>query len=136
MVRLFLLQILKHQIHRVLEILIVLTDLHCIDEFDERGKVLFRFRCLIVDIADEGTVEKCLRFVPERISALAVTLGVCHKRRCQLQDILFAVQIGKRVIVHGLVEIDRVENLDPVICMHKCMTNLEQGRTFRVSEHI
>ena len=41
------------------------------------------------------------------------------------------MQIGKRVIVHGLVEIDRVENLDSVICMHKCMANLEQGRTFR-----
>ena len=80
--------------------------------------------------------QRTSRTVPERISALAVTLGVCHERRCQLQDILFAVQIGKRVIVHGLVEIDRVENLDSVICMHKCMANLEQGRTFRVSEHI
>ena len=89
-----------------------------------------------MDIADESTVEKRLCLAPEQISALAVTLGVCHKCRCQLQDILFAVQIGKRVIVHGLVEIDRVENLDSAIYMHKCMANLEQGRTFRIGQNI
>ena len=57
-VRIFLLQIFKHQIHRVLKILVIFTNFHSVDEFDERGKVLFLLRCLIVDIADEGAVEK------------------------------------------------------------------------------
>ena len=58
MVRLFLLQIFKHQIDRVLKILVIFTDFHSVDEFDERGKVLFLLRCLIVDIADESTVKQ------------------------------------------------------------------------------
>ena len=57
-VRFILLQIFKHQIHRVLKILIIFTDFHCIDEFDERGKVLFLLRCLIVDVPDESTVKQ------------------------------------------------------------------------------
>ena len=58
MIRLFLFQVFKHQIHRILEILIILTDLHGIDKFDERGKVLFLLRCLIMDVADESTMDK------------------------------------------------------------------------------
>lgn len=48
----------------------------------------------------------------------------------------FAVQIGKRVKVHGLAEVDGIEYLNPIVCMHKSISDLKQGRTFRVSEHI
>ena len=58
MVRIFLLQIFKHQIDRVLKILVIFTDFHSVDEFDERGKVLFLLRCLIVDVPDESTVKQ------------------------------------------------------------------------------
>ena len=57
-VRFFLLQIFKHQIHRVLKILVIFTDFHSVDEFDERGKVLFLLRRLIVDVPDESTVKQ------------------------------------------------------------------------------
>ena len=85
---------------------------------------------------DHFAVKQDFCLLPERISAFAFTLCVCHECRCQLQNVLFAVQIGKRVIVHGLVEIDRVEYLNPIVCMHKSISDLKQGRTFRVSEHI
>ena len=33
--------------------------------------------------------------------------------------------------MHGLVKIDCVEDFDPVICVNKCISNLEQSRAFR-----
>ena len=57
-VRIFLLQIFKHQIHRVLKILVIFTDFHSVDEFNERGEVLFLLRRLIVDVPDESTVKQ------------------------------------------------------------------------------
>ena len=136
MVRLLLFQVFKHQIHRILEILIILTDLHGIDKFDERGKVLFLLGCLIMDVADESTIEQCLCLVPERIAALTITLGICHECGSQLQDILFTVDIGERIIMHGLVKIDCVEDFDPVIRVNKCISNLEQSRALRIRQNI
>ena len=51
-------QFLKQQIHRVLKILVIFTDFHSVDEFDERGEVLFLLRRLIVDVPDESTVKQ------------------------------------------------------------------------------
>ena len=59
-IRLPFLQILKHQIHRILELLIILPNLHGIDELDESRKVLFLLRCLIMNVANESTVEQRL----------------------------------------------------------------------------
>ena len=42
------------------------------------------------------------------------------------------MQIGKRVKVHRLAEVDGIEYLNPIVCMHKSISDLEQGRTFRV----
>lgn len=85
-----------------------------------------------MDVADESTIEQCLCLVPERIAALAVTLGIRHECGSQLQDILFTVDIGERIIMHGLVKIDCVEDFDPVIRVNKCISNLEQSRALRV----
>ena len=58
MMGLFRFQCVKHQVHRVLELLVVLPDLHRVDELDESGKVLFFHRGFIVDISDEGAIQK------------------------------------------------------------------------------
>ena len=59
--RVLFLQVFKHDIDRILELFIVLADLHGIDELDQRGEVLFLYRRFVVDIADEGTVKQRLR---------------------------------------------------------------------------
>ena len=61
MVGLLRLQRVKHQIHRVLELLVILPDLHGIDELDEGGELLFLHRGLVVDIPDKGAVQQRLR---------------------------------------------------------------------------
>ena len=57
-VGLLCLQRVKHQVHGVFELLVILPDLHCIDELDEGGEILFLHRGFVVDVPDEGTVQK------------------------------------------------------------------------------
>ena len=55
-----LFQLIEHQVHGVFELLIVLPDLHAVYHLDECGKVLFLHRGLVVDVADERTVQQRL----------------------------------------------------------------------------
>ncbi len=61
-----------------------------------------------MDISDKGTVQKRFCFYPEIVSGLAFAFGVGDQRCYQLQDVLFAMDIGERVIVHGLLEVDGI----------------------------
>ena len=136
MIRVLFLQCLKHQIHRILVLFVILADLHGIDELDQSSKVLFLDRCFIMDIADQGTVQQRLCFVSERIASFSSTLRVCHECRDQLQDILFAVYIGEGVVVHRLLEVDRIEYLNPVLSSYKSMPDLNQGCTLRIGQNV
>ena len=51
-------QCIKHQVYGVFELLVILTDFHGVDELDEGGEILLLHRSLIVDIANERTIEK------------------------------------------------------------------------------
>ena len=114
MVGLLCLQRVKHQVNGVFELLVILPDLHRIDELDEGGKILFLHRGLIVDIPDKGAVQKRFRLDPEIVPGLALALGIGDQRGDQLQDVLLRVDVGKGVIVHGLLEVNGVEDFDPV----------------------
>ena len=76
MVGLLCLQRVKYQVHGVLELLVILPDLHRIDELDEGGEILFLDGGLIVDIPDESAVQKRLRLDPKIVPGLALTLGI------------------------------------------------------------
>ena len=71
-----LLQFIEHQVHRVLKLLIILPDLHRIDELNESGEILFLHRGLVVDITNERTIQKRFRFDPEIIPGLAFPLRI------------------------------------------------------------
>ena len=72
-IRLFLFQGFKHQIHRVLELLIIFPHLHCVQELNQGGEILFLNRSFIVDISDQGTVEQRFRLRPELITGFSIT---------------------------------------------------------------
>ena len=95
MLRVLLLQCLKHDIDRILELFIVLTDLHGIDKLDQGCEVLFLHRRFIVDISDQGTVKQRLRFGPELITGFTVAFGVGNQRGDKFQNVLLAVNIEK-----------------------------------------
>ena len=99
-------QCIKHQVYGVFELLVILTDFHRIDELNEGGEVLLLHRSFIVDISNQRAIQQCFRLDPEIVSGLAFAFGIGNQRCYQLQDVLFAMDIGERVIVHGLLEVD------------------------------
>jgi hypothetical protein len=92
---------------------------------------LFLHRGFIVQIGNQGSEQKTLRFFPEWISTGPFTLGVGHQGRDQFQNVLFAVNIGKGVIVHGLFEVYGVQDLQLVTVFQKCVPALDHDTTFR-----
>ena len=62
---------------------------------------------------------------PEIVTGFALALGVGDQRRDQLQNVLFRVDVGERVVVHGLLEVQGIENLDliPVLLQRMAAGN-------------
>lgn len=107
-------QFLKHQINRVLKFLIVLAYFHRVNKLDEGGEVLFLHRGFIVDVTDQGAVQKRLRFQPEIVPALTFAFGISDQGGDELQDVFFAVNVRERIVVERLLEVYRVQYLDAV----------------------
>ena len=121
----------KHEIHRILKLLIIFPDFHGIDELNEGGEILFLHRGLIVDVPDEGCVQKGFCFHPEIVTGFAFTFGVGDENRHQLQNILFAVDIGERIVVHTFLEVDGVHDLQPVAEPQKHLAALSNDAALR-----
>ena len=136
MFRVLFLQVFKHDIDRILELFIVLADLHGIYKLDQRCEVLFLHRRFVVDIADQGTVEQrfCLR--PELITGFTVAFGVGDQRGDKLQDVLFTVDIGKGIVVHALFEIDGIQDPDLISVFLQGMSALQNDGSLWVSNNI
>ena len=59
-----------------------------------------------MDVADQRAIEQRFCFYPEVVAAFAITFCVGNQTVDQFEDVLFAVYVGKRVVVHGLFEVD------------------------------
>jgi len=129
-------QFFKQQIHRVLIFLVILQHLHGVQHFQQGSKVLLLHRGFIVQIGDQGGEQKTLRFFPEWVPAGPFTLGVGHQGRNKFQNVLFAVDIGEGVIVHGLFEVDGVQDFQLVTVFQKCVPALDHDTTFRIGDDI
>ena len=114
MVGLSLGQFLKFKVHVVLEVLIVLPDLHAADHFNQGGEVTFLRGQLVMDEADQGRIEQHFGLLPEIVPAFALTFGVGDEAAYELEDVLLAVNVGEGVVMMGLAEVDGVKNLDAV----------------------
>ena len=136
MVRVFYSQLIEHLVHGVFILLIVFSDFHGVNQFKESREVLFLRWSLIVEIADQCCVQQGLCLRPELVTRFPVPLGVGNERRYQFQNILFSVDIHEGVVVHTLLEIDGVEDLDPVVVAFQQLANLAYNRTFRVCDDI
>ena len=67
-----------------------------------------------MDISDQCRVQQCLRFGPELITGFAIALGVGDQCGHELQDVLLGMNVGKRIVMLRLLEIDRVEDFDHI----------------------
>ena len=54
---------------------------------------------------------------PEVVARLAVTFGIGDQAVYQLENVLLCVDIGERVVVHGLFEVDGVEEFDSILLL-------------------
>ena len=63
-----------------------------------------------MDIAYQGDIQKGFRFDPEVLASLTFSLGVGDQDGNELQDILFAVDVSKRILVHRFAEINGIES--------------------------
>ena len=136
MVGIFLLKLFKEQIHRVLEVFVILPDFHRIDHFNQGREVVFLLRRTVMNISNQRRIEQGFRFHPEIIATFALTLGIGDQRSHEFQDVLFGMDIGKRVIVHGFLEVDSVEHLHAIPVPDQHFSALCQHTAFRVSDYI
>ena len=90
----------------------------------------------IVQIRNQRGQQKPLCLVPEWVAALTFTLCVGHKGRDQLQNVLFLVDIGERIVVHTLFEVDGIEDFQLVAILQKGVATLDYDAAFRVSDDI
>jgi hypothetical protein len=111
-VRAFLFQLLEHQIDRVFKFLVILADFRSVDEFQKRREVLFLDRGFIMDVADQRHIQQRFGLHPEVVPGLSLALGVGDQRGDELQNVFFRVDIRERIVVHGFLEVDRVEDFD------------------------
>ena len=137
MVRVAGFQLVEHDIHRVLEGLIVLSGFRGIDHFEQGSKVFLVIGCLIPDVADESCVVELFRLHPKIFAGLiAISLRIDDDRIDQLEDVLLAADVREWVVVHGFLEIDGVQRLDDVAALFKHFAALHQHRTLRVSHNV
>lgn len=134
MIRVAFPQLRKHQIDGVLELLVVLPHLHRIDELQQGGEVLLLLRGLEVYVPDERRVEQRLRLHPKIVPGLALALGVGDERRHQFKHILLRVDIGEGVVVHGLLEVDGVQNFDAVALVPQQLPDLADEAAFWIGD--
>ena len=134
-VRFPLTEFFKQQIHWILILFIVLSDFHGIEQLQQRCKVLFFRRCLIVKIRNQRSIEQFFAFSPERVASGSLPFCIGHQGRNQFQNVLFFVDISERIIMHRLVEIDGVHRLNEVPLLCKGMSALVNETSFRVRNH-
>ena len=84
----------------------------------------------IMQICDQSRQQKTFAFLPKGVSTGPFALGVGHQGRDQFQNVLFAVDIAERVVVHGLFEVDGVQNPDLVAVLQHCVATFKHDSSF------
>ena len=89
-----------------------------------------------MQIRDQCGQKQSFGLFPERVSAGPFALGVGHQGRDQLQNVLFAVDIGEGIVVHRLFEVDGVQNPDLVTVLQHCVATFKNDSSFRIGDDI
>ena len=84
-----------------------------------------------MQICDKRSEQKSFAFLPEWIAAAAFTFRVGHKGRDQLENILFAVDVAERIVVHRLLEVDGVQDFHLIAVFQHGLPTFKHDCTFR-----
>ena len=104
--------------------------LPAVEHFKECSEVLLILRCFVMDISDQRRVQQRLRFGPELITGFAIAFGVGNQCGHELQDILLGMNVRERIVMLRLFEIDRIKNLNSIVCLYKRISDFWQCCTF------
>ena len=136
MFRVFFFQPFKHLVYRGLKFRVVLAGFAGVYHFKKRGEIHFIVRRFVPDIANEGRIQQAFRFYPKIFRALfALALGVADQRVYQLQNVLFGMDVAKRVVAHTLGKVNGIQHFYPVAAPHKELAHFANQTSFRVSNH-
>ena len=89
-----------------------------------------------MDIGDQGCIEQCFRFYPEIVPCAPFALGIGNQGRYQFQNILLGVEVGKGVIMHGLLKVNGVEDFDPIPFSLQEPSAFDEDAALGVGDHI
>ena len=126
----------KHIIHGVFIVFIILLDLHAGDHVHQRIHIPILGRPLKNDIGNQGAVQKRFRFRPKWIALLTLALGVGNQGVHEFQDVGLVADIRQRVVVHGLGKVYAVEHLDLIAPALEKGPDLSQHTALGVYHHI
>ena len=116
MVRVFFLQLLKEQINSIFEVFIVLSCFTCINHINQHGEILFFLRCFVPDVCNQCCIIEFFCFDPKVLTGL-LPLSFCVDYDCvdEFQNVLFAPQISKWIIMHGFCKVYGVEDFNLIL---------------------
>ena len=109
MLRFLPFQFLKQLIHRIFKFFIIFPGFRCVDQFQERRKVLFFLRSFIINVADQRTIQKPLSFHPKILRRFfAFPFGIGNNGIHQLQNVFLTADIHEGIVMHTFFKIDGI----------------------------
>ena len=132
MVRVLLFQLAEDYVHLIFKVLVVFSHLHRVYHFNERIEIFLFFGSFKPYVPDECRVQQLLSFFPERVRAFSLAFGVLHKAGHEFQHVFFAVDVRKRIVVHGFFEVYRVQHLDFVAVLLQHFSGFTHKTSLRI----
>ena len=131
-IRVFFFERVKEEIDRVFEIVVVLAHFHRVNHCHQRVKVLFVRWCFVKDVAHQCAIQQRFGVSPKWVAAFLPAVGIGNQNICQLQDILFRMNVMERVIVERLFEVDGVEESNLILFLFQQVSALDEQTAFGV----
>ena len=96
-----------------------------------RSKVFLVVRCFVPDIADECRVVELFCLHPKIFAGLiAFTFRIDDNRIDQLENVLFGMDVGKRVVVQTFCKVDGIQALHGISVPDQHFSAFDKNRTF------
>lgn len=126
----------EQQVEGRAEVLIVLASLSHGEQCQKAGQVVILRREPVAEKRDECRIEHLLGVLPERVSRLAVAVGVHDVAVHERQDVGVGLHILEWVVVHGLIEVDGVERLHLISVVREEKPCILEERALGVGDEI
>ena len=106
------LYVLEHQVDGVFKFLVIFPCLRCVYHGKERDEIPLPLVTVIHDIRHISCEQKPFRLYPEILPALCpLAFRVGNQGVYKFQNVLLRPDIDERIVMQGLVKVNRIKNL-------------------------